>query len=78
MSAMVFPATLYQTKHQFNDHSSDDMQCGDLTEKQLRSDLGLDDVSNVVDPWTGEEVSIFSSFRKSQLKSRPEIVQMLC
>ncbi|MGP2463581.1 DUF3289 family protein [Pantoea ananatis] len=77
MSAIVFPATLYQTKHQFNDHSSDDMQCGDLTEKQLRSDLGLDDVSNVVDPWTGEEVSIFSSFRKSQPKSKTEIAQIL-
>ncbi len=50
MPALKFPATIFQTKHKFNDYSTDDMKCGDFTEKQLRSDLGLADVSNVVDP----------------------------
>lgn len=77
MSALKFPATIYQTKHQFNDYSSDDMQCGDLTEKQLRSNLDLDKISDIVDPWTGEEVSMFSSFRKSQPKSKTEIAELL-
>lgn len=56
MSVLTLPATIYQTKHKFNDYSTDDMKCGDLTEKQLRGNLGLDDVSEVVDPWTGKEV----------------------
>lgn len=77
MSPLIFPVTLYQTKHQFNDYSSDDMQCGDLTEKQLRRDLNLEDVSDIVDPWTGEEVSVFGSFRKSQPKSTTEMAELL-
>ncbi len=77
MSALKFPATIYQTKHQFNDYSSDDMQCGDLTEKQLRSNFDLDKISDIVDPRTGEEVSMFSSFRKSQPKSKTKIAELL-
>ena len=73
MSALKFPFTVYQTRHRFNDYSTDDMKCGDLSEKQLRSDLGLDDVSDVVDPWTGKEVSIFNSFRDTRPKSRTEM-----
>ncbi|MCG8708383.1 DUF3289 family protein [Brenneria sp. 4F2] len=53
------------------------MKCGDLTEKQLRSDLGLEDVSDVVNPWTGKEVSIFNSFRDIRQKSRTEMAELL-
>jgi len=77
MSVLTLPATIYQTKHKFNDYSTDDMKCGDLTEKQLRRDLGLDDVSDVVDPWTGKEVSIFNSFRDTPQKSRTEMAELL-
>jgi hypothetical protein len=77
MSVLTLPATIYQTNHKFNDYSSDDMKCGDLTEKQLRGDLGLDDVSDVVDPWTGKEVSIFNSFRDTRQKSRAEMAELL-
>jgi len=77
MSALKLSATIYQTKHRFNDYSTDDMKCGDLSEKQLRSDLGLDDVSDVVDPWTGKEVSIFNSFRDTRPKSRTEMAELL-
>lgn len=77
MSALNFPLTVYQTRHTFNDYSTDDMKCGDLSEKQLRNDLDLDDVSNVVDPWTGKEVSIFNSFRDTRQKSRTEMAELL-
>lgn len=77
MSVLTLPATIYQTKHKFNDYSTDDMKCGDLTEKQLRGDLGLDDVSEVVDPWTGKKVSIFNSFRDTRQKSRAEMAELL-
>ena len=77
MSALKFPFTVYQTRHRFNDYSTDDMKCGDLTEKQLRSDLGLDDVSDVVNPWTGKEVSVFNSFRDTRQKSRTEMAELL-
>lgn len=77
MPALKFPATIFQTKHKFNDYSTDDMKCGDFTEKQLRSDLGLDDVSNVVDPWTGKEVSIFNAFQDTRQKSRTEMAELL-
>lgn len=77
MSVLNLPTTIYQTKHNFNDYSTDDMKCGDLTEKQLRSDLGLDDISDVVDPWTGKEISIFNSFRDTRHKSRTEMAELL-
>jgi uncharacterized protein (TIGR03034 family) len=77
MPALKFPATIFQTKHKFNDYSTDDMKCGDFTEKHLRSNLGLDDVSNVVDPWTGKEVSIFNAFQDTRRKSRTEMAELL-
>lgn len=77
MPALKFPATIFQTKHKFNDYSTDDMKCGGFTEKQLRSDLGLDDVSNVVDPLTGKEVSIFNAFQDTRRKSRKEMAELL-
>nr|WP_235192807.1 DUF3289 family protein [Erwinia mallotivora] len=77
MSALQFPYTIYQTQHRFNDYSADDMRYGDLTAKQLRQDFGLDDVSDVVNPWTGEEVSLFSAFRKSRPKSKAETATLL-
>ncbi|AUX71564.1 DUF3289 family protein [Erwinia pyrifoliae] len=77
MSALQFPCTIYQTQHGFNDYSSDDMRYGDLTEKQLRQEFGLDDVSDVVNPWTGEEVSLFSAFINSRPKSKTETAKLL-
>lgn len=74
MSLLKLPCTIYQTQHRFNDHSTDDMRYGDLTEKQLRGSFDLDDVSDIVNPWTGQEVSIFS---KSRHKSKSEIADLL-
>ncbi|MGD9426447.1 DUF3289 family protein [Pantoea sp. NSTU24] len=77
MSVLTFPFIVYQTQHRFNDYSTDDMKYGDLTEKQLRSDLGLDDVSDVVDPWTGKKVSIFNLFRNTRPQSRTKMAELL-
>ncbi|ELW9442023.1 DUF3289 family protein [Pluralibacter gergoviae] len=77
MPALQPPYTIYQTQHRFNDYSSDDMRYGDLTEKQLRQNFGLEDVSNVVNPWTGEDFSLFRAFSKSRPKSRMEIAKLL-
>ncbi|QKJ86885.1 DUF3289 domain-containing protein [Paramixta manurensis] len=76
MPALQLPCTIYQTQHRFNDHSADDMKYGDLTERQLRKEFDLDDVSDVVNPWTCEEVSIFSAFNRSRPK-KPEIAKLL-
>ncbi|QKJ85865.1 DUF3289 domain-containing protein [Paramixta manurensis] len=77
MPALSLPCTIYQTQHRFNDYGADDMKCGELTERQLRTEFDLDDVSDVVNPWTGEEVSLFSAFRKSRVKNKPEIARLL-
>lgn len=51
MYEMNFPCEiLFQTKHLFNDASTDDMQYSDLSASELRS-LGLNDVSTIVDPY---------------------------
>lgn len=47
---MNLPCTVFETMHQFNDVSADDMQYGDMDEQQLRA-LGLDDISTRVDPY---------------------------
>ncbi|MEW5291334.1 DUF3289 family protein [Erwinia papayae] len=77
MSTLTFPCTIYQTQHRFNNYSTDDMRYGDLTEKQLRENFDLDDVSDVVNPWTGQEMSIFSRFSKSRTKSKSEMAELL-
>ncbi|MFC0141902.1 DUF3289 family protein [Erwinia mallotivora] len=77
MSTLTFPCTIYQTQHRFNDYSTDDRRYGDLTEKQLRGNFDLDDVSDVVNPWTGQEVSIFSRFSKSRPESKSEMAALL-
>ncbi|WP_240149734.1 DUF3289 family protein [Erwinia amylovora] len=77
MSLLKLPCTIYQTQHRFNDRSTDDMRYGDLTEKQLRGNFDLDDVSDVVNPWAGQEVSIFSAFSKPRPKSKSEMAELL-
>lgn len=47
---MQLPCVVFSTHNRFNDYSSNDMQCGDLDEAQMLS-LGLDDVSERVDPY---------------------------
>lgn len=77
MSVLNLPCTIYQTQYRFNDHITDGICSEELTEKQLRGDFDLDNVSDVVNPWTGQEVSIFSAFSKSRTKSTLEMAELL-
>ena len=47
---MELPTVVFSTMNRFDDYSTDDMQCGDLNEAQILS-LGIDDVSERVDPY---------------------------
>lgn len=48
---------VFSTQRQFFDFRADDMQCGDLSEQQLRG-LGLHDISTKVDPYRLRKYSI--------------------
>ncbi|MDI3358979.1 DUF3289 family protein [Lelliottia sp. V89_10] len=49
-SSMYLPCTLFETVSRFDDRSADDMQCGDMGERELLA-LGLRDISAKVDPY---------------------------
>lgn len=48
--SMDLPCTLFETVSRFNDVNADDMQCGDMGERELLA-LGLRDISAKVDPY---------------------------
>lgn len=77
MSEWKLPGVVYRTQHRFSDYATENMKCGDLTERQIRKDYGLDDVSDVVNPWTGEEISMFSVFSKPRIRNKREVAQLL-
>lgn len=54
------PIIIYSTQKIFNDSSSDDMKCGDLTDSFLQNHLNLRDVSTVVNPYALEILPAFS------------------
>jgi uncharacterized protein (TIGR03034 family) len=47
---MYLPCTLFETVARFDDRTADDMQCGDMGERELLA-LGLRDISAKVDPY---------------------------
>lgn len=49
-SSMYLPCTLFETVSRFDDRTADDMQCGDMGERELLA-LGLRDISAKVDPY---------------------------
>lgn len=55
-----FPQCIYQTRHHFNDSSTDDMNYGDLSETQLKHQLGLDIIANTINPWNLKRLTPFS------------------
>ncbi len=61
MSNVLFPVTIFTTQHRFNDFSTDDMCYGDITEDRLRNGFGLNNVSNVVDPYTLTRLTAFDN-----------------
>lgn len=52
MAALALPCTLFETQNRMDDHNAKDMQCGDLTQEQLKTRFRLAHVSGRVDPFT--------------------------
>ena len=60
MTALQFPATIFQTQNRMDDYSAKDMRCGDLTEAQLKSHYHLVDVSTRANPYTLAKITPFT------------------
>ena len=60
MVELQFPCTISKTQKWMDDYSADDMQCGDLTEAQLKTHYHLMDVSTRVNPYTLTKITPFS------------------
>lgn len=60
MVELQFPCTIFKTQKWMDDYSAGDMQCGDLTEAQLKTHYHLMDVSTRVNPYTLTKVTPFS------------------
>ncbi|WP_191939449.1 YPO3983 family protein [Pantoea agglomerans] len=52
MTALQLPCTLFKTQKWMDDYSASDMQCGDLTEAELKFQYGLGYISDRVDPYS--------------------------
>lgn len=61
MSNALFPLTIFTTQRRFNDFSTDDMRYGDIPEDRLRREFGLNNISNVVDPYTLTRLTAFDN-----------------
>lgn len=61
MSNALFPLTIFTTQRRFNDFSTDDMHYGDIPEDRLRREFGLNNISNVVDPYTLTRLTAFDN-----------------
>ncbi|MBT0725527.1 DUF3289 family protein [Rosenbergiella sp. S61] len=72
MTALQFPCTIFQTQNRMDDYSAKDMRCGDLTEAQLKSQYGLVDVSNRVNPYTLTKITPFNQPQSMFYGSRGE------
>jgi len=75
-----FPQCIYQTRHHFNDSSTDDMNYADLSETQLKHQFGLDIISNTVDPWNLRRLTPFSRpqsrFAGSRINEQGDILSI--
>lgn len=61
VSNALFPLTIFTTKRRFDDFSTDDMRYGDIPEDRLRREFGLNNISNVVDPYTLTRLTAFDN-----------------
>ncbi|MBK4726059.1 YPO3983 family protein [Pantoea agglomerans] len=52
MAALPLPCTLFTTQNRMDDHHAKDMQCGDLSQEQLKTRFHLAHVSGRVNPFT--------------------------
>lgn len=85
MTALPLPCTLFTTQNRMDDHSAKDMQCGDLTQEQLKTRFRLAYISKRVNPYTltkyttsNRPPSMYSSLHGASEKiSRQECVRIL-
>ncbi|MCP1438616.1 uncharacterized protein (TIGR03034 family) [Erwinia persicina] len=54
LQALRLPFDVFQTQKRMDDYGADDMQCGDLSELQLKNFYRLEKVSGQYDPWRAE------------------------
>ncbi|WP_313449051.1 YPO3983 family protein [Pseudescherichia sp.] len=60
MPALTLPCMIFKTQKWMDDYYASDMRCGDLSEKQLKSNFHMLDVSTKVDPYTLTKITAFS------------------
>ncbi|WP_455814220.1 YPO3983 family protein [Pseudomonas graminis] len=85
MAALPLPSMLFTTQNRMDDHSAKDMQCGDLTQEQLKTRFRLAHISKLVNPYTltkyttsNRPPSMYSSLHGASEKiSRQECVRIL-
>ncbi|SCC01403.1 conserved hypothetical protein [Kosakonia oryzendophytica] len=71
------PLTIFITKKPFNDHSADDMQCGDMDEKTLKSKFHLHQVSSLVDWSTFHSPYDHPALRNLPAYSKEKVIAIL-
>ncbi|WP_052118379.1 DUF3289 family protein [Erwinia oleae] len=54
--AVRLPCTLFRSQKRMDDYFADDMRCGDLSEQILKAQYALKNVSETIDPWSGERL----------------------
>ncbi|WP_034918099.1 DUF3289 family protein [Erwinia sp. 9145] len=54
--AVRLPCTLFRSQRRMDDYFADDMRCGDLSEQILKAQYALKNVSETIDPWSGERL----------------------
>jgi uncharacterized protein (TIGR03034 family) len=60
MPALQFPCMIFKTQKWMDDYAASDMQCGDLSEAQLKSQFKLVDVSARANPYTLKKIPPFT------------------
>ncbi|WP_147193656.1 DUF3289 family protein [Pantoea sp. CCBC3-3-1] len=51
-TALSLPHNLFTSQKRFDKPNANDMQCGDLSERELKERYGLKNISETLDPWT--------------------------
>ncbi|WP_342754556.1 DUF3289 family protein [Pantoea sp. MBD-2R] len=51
-TALSLPHNLFTSQKRFDEPNANDMQCGDLSERELKERYGLKNISETLDPWT--------------------------
>ena len=72
MVAHVFPALIFKTQKTMDDYGAPDMRYGDLSERYLKSNLHMLDISSRINPYTLQEISPLNHSLSMHYGSRRE------